>query len=89
MGSTNPNVPLLLDLVSIGQSMNYQPRRKCLIRPIPLFALLRDLVSIGQSAICHPRIARLIVSPALFFALLDIARPGSTETYEQYLFCGR
>ena len=71
LGSINLDDPLLMGLVSIGQSANYRPRGKCPNRPTPLFALLQGHMSIVQSASYRPRRTRLIVSPALFPASLD------------------
>ena len=48
MDSINSNVPLLLDIVSIGQAMNYRPRRTLLIVSPALFPALLDIVSTGQ-----------------------------------------
>ena len=78
--------PALLGLVSIGQSVNYRPRRTCLILSTPVFPVslghvLLDLVSIGQSMNCHPRGTRLVLSIPLFPVSMDLVSIGQSLNY--------
>ena len=92
--STNPTfpraaVPVFLDLVSIGQSMNYHPRRTCLILSIPLSPVVLGPVSIGQSVNYRHRRTCLILSTPLRPALMGNVSIGQYRyTRGQYLLNG-